>query len=68
MIVQVVKQLVSEVIVHKENLSELRRLSSIKEPLLILPSHRSYLDFVLVTWLLHSYNINTPLIAAGQVT
>ena len=45
---------------------ELRRLSS-QQPLLLIPTHRSYLDFILVTWLLYSYDIKTPVIAAGQV-
>ena len=63
---QLFKQIVTKVVVNKEGMSELQRLSSVK-PLLLLPTHRSYLDFILVTWLMYSYGIRTPIIAAGQV-
>lgn len=62
---KVFKQIITDVTVHTEGIKELRRLSS-QKPLLLIPTHRSYLDFILVTWLLYSYDIKTPVIAAGQ--
>ena len=34
--------------------------------MVLLPSHRSYLDFILVTYVLFEHNITLPAIAAGQ--
>ena len=46
-------------------LSQLRR--AVQEwPVVLLPSHRSYLDFILVTYLMFEFNITLPCIAAGQ--
>ena len=33
---------------------------------MLLPSHRSYLDFILVTYIMFEFNITLPCIAAGQ--
>ena len=63
---QIFKQITTSVVVHKEGLRTLRELSS-QKPLILIPSHRSYLDFIIVTWLLYSFDIKTPVIAAGQV-
>lgn len=35
-------------------------------PVVLLPSHRSYLDFILVTYIMFEHNISLPCIAAGQ--
>lgn len=35
-------------------------------PVILLPSHRSYLDFILVTYVLFEHGITLPAIAAGQ--
>ena len=46
-------------------LPQLRR--TVQEwPVVLLPSHRSYLDFILVTYLMFEFNITLPCIAAGQ--
>ena len=34
--------------------------------MVLLPSHRSYLDFILVTYIMFEFNITLPCIAAGQ--
>ena len=46
-------------------------LSQVKEamrqwPTVLLPSHRSYLDFILVTYVFFHFNMRLPVIAAGQ--
>jgi glycerone phosphate O-acyltransferase len=35
-------------------------------PTVLLPSHRSYLDFILVTYVFFHFNMRLPVIAAGQ--
>ena len=35
-------------------------------PVVLLPSHRSYLDFLLVTYFLYEFNMQLPVIAAAQ--
>ena len=35
-------------------------------PVVLLPSHRSYLDFILVSYIMFEHNITLPCIAAGQ--
>ena len=37
-----------------------------KYPVVLLPSHRSYLDFLLVSYFLYEYNMQLPVIAAAQ--
>ena len=34
--------------------------------MVLLPSHRSYLDFILVTYVFFAFNLRIPVIAAGQ--
>lgn len=35
-------------------------------PVILLPSHRSYLDFILVSYVMFEHDIALPCIAAGQ--
>lgn len=35
-------------------------------PVLLLPTHRSYADFLLISYLCYSMNIPLPVIAAGM--
>ena len=37
-----------------------------KYPVVLLPSHRSYLDFLLVSYFLYEHNMQLPVIAAAQ--
>ena len=37
-----------------------------KWPVVLLPSHRSYLDFLLVSYIMFEHNIKLPYIASGQ--
>lgn len=42
------------------------RSTAEKWPVVLLPSHRSYLDFLLVSYVMFEHNIKLPYIAAGQ--
>lgn len=35
-------------------------------PVVLLPSHRSYLDFLLISFIMFEFNMKLPCIAAGQ--
>lgn len=62
---KVFRQLTNKIIIHTEGLHQMKELSS-ETPILIMPTHRSYLDFILVSWILYSFDIKVPVIAAGQ--
>ena len=53
------------IILNSLSLSQLQS-AVLKYPVVILPSHRSYLDFILVSYFLLEFNIQLPAIAAGQ--
>lgn len=37
-----------------------------KFPVVLLPSHRSYLDFLLVSYVMYEFGLQLPVIAAAQ--
>ncbi len=37
-------------------------------PVLVMPSHRSYLDFLLVSYIFYQYDLPLPVIAAAMGT
>ncbi|KAG7246371.1 hypothetical protein CRUP_014446, partial [Coryphaenoides rupestris] len=37
-----------------------------EHPVVLLPSHRSYMDFLLMSYLLYTYDLTLPVIAAGM--
>lgn len=37
-----------------------------EHPVVLLPSHRSYIDFLMMSYLLFSYDLALPVIAAGM--
>lgn len=39
-----------------------------KNPVLIVPTHRSYCDFVLMAYICFHYDVDIPRIAAGMGT
>lgn len=38
-----------------------------KGPVLLIPSHRSYIDFLILSYVLFAFNLPVPLIASGEV-
>lgn len=36
-----------------------------EHPVVLLPSHRSYVDFLMLSYLLYTYDLALPVIAAG---
>ncbi|XP_006146044.1 dihydroxyacetone phosphate acyltransferase isoform X2 [Tupaia chinensis] len=59
---KIFKQIFSKVCVNEEGIQK----RAIQEhPVVLLPSHRSYIDFLMLSFLLYNYDLPVPVIAAG---
>jgi len=54
--------------VNESVLNEIRSLQLARPhcPILLLPTHRSYLDFLMLSYVLFAYNVKVPFIVAGE--
>jgi len=52
------------VIIDKEGLSKMRNISK-KMPFVVIPCHRSHIDYLLISYVFYYNNIQLPFIAAG---
>ncbi|XP_055904777.1 dihydroxyacetone phosphate acyltransferase [Eupeodes corollae] len=64
-ITAIAKRITSGIFVNEKNINRVRDGLG-KNPVLYLPSHRSYLDFILMSYICFHYNIEIPGIAAGM--
>ena len=56
-----------KIVVDVNSLNRLKKLIAQKEgSIVIVPTHRSYVDFLIVSYVFFSYNIKVPHIAAGE--
>lgn len=56
-----------KIVVDVNSLNQLKKLISQKNgSLVIVPTHRSYIDFLIVSYVFFSYGIQVPYIAAGE--
>ncbi|XP_017382014.1 dihydroxyacetone phosphate acyltransferase isoform X1 [Cebus imitator] len=62
---KVFKQIFSKVCVNEEGIQKLQRVIQ-EHPVVLLPSHRSYIDFLMLSFLLYNYDLPVPVIAAGM--
>ncbi|KAM5235030.1 dihydroxyacetone phosphate acyltransferase [Ctenodactylus gundi] len=62
---KIFKQIFSKVCVNEEGIQKLQRAIQ-EHPVVLLPSHRSYIDFLMLSFLLYSYDLPVPVIAAGM--
>uniref|UniRef100_A0A668A7K8 Si:ch73-21k16.5 n=1 Tax=Myripristis murdjan TaxID=586833 RepID=A0A668A7K8_9TELE len=61
---KVFKRIFSSIHVNMEGLSRLQQ--AIQEcPVILMPSHRSYVDFLIISYILFTYDLPIPVIAAG---
>ncbi|GLD59748.1 dihydroxyacetone phosphate acyltransferase-like protein [Lates japonicus] len=61
---KVFKRLFTSIFVNMEGLNTLQQ--AIQEtPVILMPNHRSYVDFLIVSYILFTYDIPVPVIAAG---
>ncbi|CAN8000506.1 unnamed protein product, partial [Ixodes hexagonus] len=58
------KSMYHSIYVCKEGMDRYRR-ASLENPVLLLPTHRSYNDFLLLSYVCFYYNVPLPVIAAG---
>ena len=63
---KVMKSLFERVNVNSDRVEEIRPLLA-KYPVIFMPSHRSYMDFLLLSFVLFQYSLPCPVICAAQV-
>ena len=62
---KIFKQIFSKVRVNEEGIQKLQRVIQ-EHPVVLLPSHRSYIDFLMLSFLLYNYDLSVPVMAAGM--
>ncbi|KAM9356015.1 dihydroxyacetone phosphate acyltransferase [Pholidichthys leucotaenia] len=62
---KVFKTLFRSVCVNEEGIQRLQQ-AIYEHPVVLLPSHRSYMDFLLMSYILYTYDLALPVIAAGM--
>ncbi|KAL1461455.1 hypothetical protein WDU94_013353 [Cyamophila willieti] len=65
LLIKILKRTLNSLYVNEEKLHQLRKQWG-ASPVLFLPSHRSYGDFILMALLCFNYNIEIPCVAAGM--
>ncbi|XP_013792383.1 dihydroxyacetone phosphate acyltransferase-like, partial [Limulus polyphemus] len=58
------KQVYTSIYVNLDGIEQLRACS-VEYPVLLLPTHRSYVDFLLISYVCYHFNLPIPAIAAG---
>ncbi|KAM6367981.1 dihydroxyacetone phosphate acyltransferase isoform 2-T2 [Alca torda] len=61
---KIFKRLFQRVCVNEEGMQRLQHAIQ-EHPVVLLPSHRSYVDFLMLSYLLYTYDLALPVIAAG---
>ncbi|XP_032877710.1 dihydroxyacetone phosphate acyltransferase isoform X1 [Amblyraja radiata] len=62
---KIFKTLFHKVHVNEEGIQKLQQ--AIQEyPVVVLPSHRSYIDFLMLSYIMYTYDLSLPVIAAGM--
>ncbi|XP_066549137.1 dihydroxyacetone phosphate acyltransferase [Amia ocellicauda] len=62
---KVFKTLFQRVRVNEEGIQRLQQALQ-EHPVVLLPSHRSYIDFLMLSYILYTYDLSLPVIAAGM--
>ncbi|XP_041814635.1 dihydroxyacetone phosphate acyltransferase isoform X2 [Chelmon rostratus] len=62
---KVFKTLFRSICVNEEGIQRLQQVIQ-EHPVVLLPSHRSYMDFLLMSYILYTYDLALPVIAAGM--
>jgi glycerone phosphate O-acyltransferase len=60
-----IRHIIDGIYINKNGLEQLSMYVS-TQPVVLMPSHRSYLDFLLVSYVMFEHNIQIPAIAAAQ--
>ncbi|XP_056423084.1 dihydroxyacetone phosphate acyltransferase isoform X2 [Hyla sarda] len=62
---KIFKRLFQKVCVNEEGIQRLAQAIQ-EHPVVLLPSHRSYIDFLMMSYVLYTYDLALPVIAAGM--
>lgn len=62
---KILKKICTAVYVNEESIVRVKKCIG-SQPVLYLPSHRSYADFVLMSYICFAYDLEIPGIAAGM--
>ena len=63
---KVFKTIYEKVVVNKSDIMKIKNLDEKKVgPLIIIPTHRSYIDFLIMSYVFFGYGIKVPHIAAA---
>ncbi|XP_075049347.1 dihydroxyacetone phosphate acyltransferase-like [Mixophyes fleayi] len=62
---KIVRRLYQKLFVNVEGIQSLAKAIE-EHPVVLMPSHRSYIDFLLVSYIMYTYNMAIPVIAAGE--
>ncbi|XP_061756778.1 dihydroxyacetone phosphate acyltransferase [Nerophis ophidion] len=62
---KVFKRLYRSICVNEEGIQRLQQVIQ-EHPVVLLPSHRSYMDFLLMSYIMYTYDLALPVIAAGM--
>mmetsp|Transcript_17381 Transcript_17381/g.12422 ORF Transcript_17381/g.12422 Transcript_17381/m.12422 type:complete len:365 (+) Transcript_17381:799-1893(+) len=56
-----------KIIVNEQIINKLRRMNELRKgPILFCPTHRSYIDFLLISLVLYYYKMEVPFICSGE--
>ncbi|KAM4522815.1 dihydroxyacetone phosphate acyltransferase isoform 1-T1 [Odontesthes bonariensis] len=65
MLCKIFKTLFRSICVNEEGIQRLQQAIH-EHPVVLLPSHRSYMDFLLMSYIFYTYDLALPVIAAGM--
>eukprot|EP00916_Digyalum_oweni_P011108 GHVL01018457.1.p1 GENE.GHVL01018457.1~~GHVL01018457.1.p1 ORF type:complete len:1150 (+),score=170.16 GHVL01018457.1:27-3476(+) len=64
---KIFKTIFEKVVIEEKELIKIKEASNnSRVPILILPSHRSYVDFLIVSYIFFAFDLKLPLVAAGD--
>ncbi|KAK3522698.1 hypothetical protein QTP86_030101 [Hemibagrus guttatus] len=61
---KVFKRLFSSIRVNEDGLARLHQAIQ-EHPVILMPNHRSYIDFLVISYIMFTYDLSVPVIAAG---
>ncbi|XP_037606301.1 dihydroxyacetone phosphate acyltransferase [Sebastes umbrosus] len=61
---KVIKRLFTSIYINMEGLNALQQAIQ-ENPVILMPNHRSYVDFLVISYIMFTYDIPMPVIAAG---
>ena len=63
---KVFRTIYEKVVIDKSSMNILRNRDDSQGPLIIVPTHRSYIDFLIMSYVFFGYGVTVPHIAAAE--